>query len=71
MKRETGLRRTAMLTGALVVAGVTGTAAVGVAAYAADHAAVVSTTTSTSSPTSSPQLSSGGSGGSVATSGGS
>ena len=36
MKRDTGLRRTTLLTGALVAASVAGTVAVGVAAYASD-----------------------------------
>jgi hypothetical protein len=78
MKREAGLRRTALLTGALVAVGVTGTAVAGVAAYASDHSSSVTpsststSTSATSTTTDSPSLSSGGdSGGSAATSGGS
>jgi len=48
MKRETGLRRASLITGALVAASVAGTVAVGVAAYAADSAQTSETSTSTS-----------------------
>ena len=46
MERDTGLRRTALLTGALVAVSVAGTAVVGIAAYASDS----SKSTSVDSP---------------------
>jgi hypothetical protein len=70
MDRDTGLRRTALLTGALIAAGVVGTVGVGIAAYAADSSSV--STTPTPSPTQFPSLSgTDDDGGGQATSGGS
>ena len=79
MKRESGLRRTTLLTGALVAAGVAGTVAVGVAAHASDSAQTGTTSDSSSTTTTgdsssssdSPTLSGGSDGGGQATSGGS
>jgi hypothetical protein len=76
MKRETGLRRTSLLTGALVAASVAGTVGVAVAAHASDSArtAQTSSTSSTTSDTgtTSPSLTTGtDDGGQAATSGGS
>ena len=75
MKRETGLRRTSLLTGALVAASLAGTIGVGVAAYASDSAPTAETSTSnntTDNETVSPSLTTGtDDGGQAATSGGS
>jgi hypothetical protein len=82
MERDIGLRRTALLTGALVAVSAAGTVAVGVAAHAADSAGtptVQQTSTESDSNGSdisgntdqAPSLSGTGDGGGQATSGGS
>jgi len=81
MDRDQGLRRTTVITGALIAASLAGTLGVGIAAYAADHAKPSTTTSSSaatsdsssssSSSTDSPSLSTGSSDSGQATSGGS
>lgn len=69
MERDTGLRRTALVTGALVAVSAAGTRAVGIAAYASDSSDAMSVSDS-STPSGFPSLSGTGGGG-QATSGGS
>lgn len=79
MRRDTGKRKAALITGALVVASVAATGLIGAVAYAADQTTTATadetstTSSSTSTTTDSPSISSGSSdsSSSQATSGGS